>query len=598
MKLKIFILISLTLAFLSIAVYQPALKAANGQTVQREYCLSAEALSPHDATVTGSNLPPNQDVYIIGCRSATGYAISSTSAPNPGDLFCVAAEYETLPGGYYKTTVKQEMEAKGYRNLHDPNEVLPGDVTLKLLMRDRDPNNPPTQIRKNPVKTDSSGKITVNLFGTTTAGNATVWREVEFFAIAFMDIPTVTPELTPITGEGSTIQYGTLIFPTTVMPQDANSVCVAIRWDPYGRIFDAKSLEPLPNATVELLNSDRQRHQERGVENPQQSKDDGEFTFFVSNGIYYLNPSKQGYSFPISLNEIQPNYTKAYYDIYNSQTPIKEENQSVHVDVPMNPLGTPYRSEVKIMEYTSFNINSSPYLRIQGHVSHPLTVVSFSQDGKEITRVTSDKIGRFVVSIPHSSINPYSPITTYLYKPDLTANIRTNTPVLSKIAFDPIPVYLEGFAYDDKGQIIPSAKVQILSASTKGIHYETVADDKGFFKIASIYLPIMNYYLAFTTPLDGKQVIVTPSQFAAKNRAYSEEKKVNLLAWNDSPLKEQKKIQEPLPTKEVVSPPVTQPLPPQFASSVFASYLLIILLLILVVIIIWFILKAKAKPVA
>src|SRR3972149_11827084 len=51
------------------------------------------------------------------------------------------------------------------------------------------------------------------------------------------------------------------------------------------------------------------------------------------------------------------------------------------------------------------------------------------------------------------------------------------------IVIDPILQYLEGYAYDSKGAIIPNAKVMVKLEMSKAVFYETKTDEKGVFRV-------------------------------------------------------------------------------------------------------------------
>ena len=99
-------------------------------------------------------------------------------------------------------------------------------------------------------------------------------------------------------------------------------------------------------------------------------------------------------------------------------------------------------------------------------------------------------------------------------------------------ALDIILNYLEGYAYDANGNVIPNAKVGVYLTFSNKPYYETQADEKGFFKITSDYLPYMPYRLVYTSP-SGVLTTTTTTTFMKQNQDYIEENKVNLFTYTD-----------------------------------------------------------------
>jgi len=114
------------------------------------------------------------------------------------------------------------------------------------------------------------------------------------------------------------------------------------------------------------------------------------------------------------------------------------------------------------------------------------------------------------------------------------ADTRKST---TTITFDPIPIYLEGYAYDATGNILPNATVSIYLTYSNKPYFQTKADEKGYFKISSEYLPKVAYKIKYTTTA-GTTVATTTSQFINQNQQYLEEKSINLNTYKNSSGKE------------------------------------------------------------
>lgn len=136
----------------------------------------------------------------------------------------------------------------------------------------------------------------------------------------------------------STIQYSTF--------ESINSQylaeCVAVRWDPYGQVFDGKTLKPIPNVEITLLDEKGNLVQLPGLKNPTITDNLGRFHFLVKPGKYTLkvNPPK-GYRF-IKNPKIPPPYQKYYPNIYQPQMVIEEKP------------GTPLLANIPLFPESSF----------------------------------------------------------------------------------------------------------------------------------------------------------------------------------------------------------------------------------------------------
>ncbi|MBI3366473.1 carboxypeptidase regulatory-like domain-containing protein, partial [Candidatus Roizmanbacteria bacterium] len=156
--------------------------------------------------------------------------------------------------------------------------------------------------------------------------------------------------------------------------------------DPYGRVFDAVSLEPIPNAKVTLFSQrpDQSfsyispKETANAIINPWTTKEDGKFVFMVPPGVYRLEAQVPNYTFPFSSKELNPQYSKAYYELYYGSGFTDQniiETKIEHRDIPVMPNGEPYRAQVKLVGYMSELNKEKMIYEISGRTSHPLTVV-------------------------------------------------------------------------------------------------------------------------------------------------------------------------------------------------------------------------------
>ena len=355
--------------------------------------------------------------------------------------------------------------------------------------------------------------------------------------------------------------------------------CAAISWDPAGRVFDAKTLEPIPNVQVMLLkNYDGQyanaRRSELTIVNPYVTLEDGGFSFYVTNGQYKLEPTHINYDFPINnLNEINQNYQNTYINprygksgepktlIYPSQTGevITVNNRMEFRDIPLKPKNNVgYTYPLKIYSFNQQLNKLTQELVFSGKASHPFTKVTlykkfFDEDGQEISQIygtyLSDNLGKFSFSIPISALSQNETITDAQFeKSDLT-NLNTNPQGLIKklkdlltyftnkvsaqqsniinLKLNPVIPKVEGIAYDNSGKTLPNVKVGIYLSFSSLPFYTTTTDDNGYFKIPSAKLPNEPFEIRYQTST-GSIIKVSPPQFIKQNTQYLAKNNINL----------------------------------------------------------------------
>jgi hypothetical protein len=354
----------------------------------------------------------------------------------------------------------------------------------------------------------------------------------------------IKPKNINIAGLGGE-QQGTFTF------EGALGKCKAISWDPYGIVFDSQSLEPVPGVKVTL---NKKRADGRftlavdddipSILNPITTVEDGQFEMYVPDGTYRLDIEKAGFTFP-STAKLNPNYTKIYSDIYRGED-IIEKGKTEHRDVPIDSKTTPFRGPVKIIAYAPLLDKGTNTMIIQGKVSHPLTKVNIygkkpsgDKQGefvrtKLLMSLTADKAGEFDIRYEMNKLGPSEIIGDVEFvKPDYLGK-QVDTPTIIKndtLVVEPILNHLEGYAYDQNGKPIPNAKVAIyLDLSSESAH-ETIADENGFYRVSSEYIPPMAYNIKYTGP-NGTSTVTT-SKFIVQNAKYLETQGENLFEFKD-----------------------------------------------------------------
>lgn len=357
-----------------------------------------------------------------------------------------------------------------------------------------------------------------------------------------------------------------------------SSTCGGISWDPYGRMFDTKSLEPIPGGQVTLrqldstINSYSEAYANRqnpNIVNPFPIGKNGLFSFIVVDGSYTLTPAAQGYTHSsmtdAALEAASPNVSKIYSDFYNTTAePIIQKGTIQHRDIPMEPAsGVGIKYPLSILTQTE-ELQNNGNIKYAGAVSHPFAklnvqICSF-ENGKEMcdkgTAYTQsnggpDKNGKFSIELNQKQLQ-----TGQYYKKSFEA-IDLTAPTLSRYSFmkktlsyikglfnitveaqegqrsvstvtQPIISYIEGFAYDAQGTLLPNSEVGIYVTFSERPVYTTKTDTHGYFKITSEYLPRTAYTIRYTsTTSPFIQTLLTTSQFLIQNQEFIESEKIN-----------------------------------------------------------------------
>jgi hypothetical protein len=351
-------------------------------------------------------------------------------------------------------------------------------------------------------------------------------------------------------------QQGTFTF------EGALSKCVAINWDPYGIVFDSQSLEPVAGVAVTLTKKrDNGQFTLVGgsdavsIINPLYTQEDGAFSFFVPDGIYKLAATASNFIFPNEPLKLNPNYLKAYSDIYRGEEIVQKGNIE-HRDIPIDAKITPYTAPIKLISYFPLLDKGTNTLILQGRVSHPLTTINvYAKKPSTVnpktfvrTRIfltaSSDKQGKFDLKIDLNKLQPtefvgdVEFIKSPLMKQEATPNF---------FSLEPIFNYVEGYAYDENGKLLINSTVGVYLKFSNKPAYETKTDEKGFFKISSEYLPAMTYVIKYTTPT-GFSYATTTSRFIANNGQYLQTEKVNLYSLKNKRGQTFKSAQMPFTT--------------------------------------------------
>ena len=253
-----------------------------------------------------------------------------------------------------------------------------------------------------------------------------------FYAIGDAPVVTETGE-GGVEAENQTQQVGQVSnfeFPQT---QGSAQECVGVYWDPFGRVFDAVSLEPIPGVNVSLFQSPSKQLVFLPT-NPALTDKAGIYNILVdTEDDYYINViSPATHSF-IADPDLNPNYSLIYSDLYSpgevfhepplpANIPEDFDISPYHHDIPLQPKGEPYREAVaEVVEGTLSQIDLNDFVNYKGQVTYPLAQICLVGETSGVVNCgNADKYGNFNISIDKLSL-PQEFIEVKVEKVDLTA---------------------------------------------------------------------------------------------------------------------------------------------------------------------------------
>ncbi|EKE13881.1 MAG: hypothetical protein ACD_12C00768G0006 [uncultured bacterium] len=361
-----------------------------------------------------------------------------------------------------------------------------------------------------------------------------------------------SPDVTGVEGDNRSQQLGevnTFSFPTGgVVQEGTEQECVNIGWDPYGRVFDAVSLEPMSDIRVTMmekiegnlvpftpLSSLRKNYGDTDIR--------GVYNIIIDKpGTFYLDAQPPDTHLFSDFPSLSPNYSLIYSDIYHqNQSFIEKVGQITHHDIPLQPIGKPYRDA--IAEPIAGSLESAiigSRVVFKGRVTFPYAKVCLINEVSQtyILCGQADKRGEYNLTVAKNKISQREAVGVIVEKVDLNAlsksvkqqnivqlgndYIPMPENITDDFKYQPILNYIEGYAPS------PQSKVVIKTSSNDKTVYSTMADDSGFFTIYAKNLPIFEYYLEFTDK-NEKVTKLSTSEFVNKNQAYLDSEKINLM---------------------------------------------------------------------
>lgn len=482
---------------------------------------SGEGDPGHRIRLTQTGLTPNVDVYVVGCiGTSTGNLLCTTGNQNADD-----AIYGDWEGG------KLKAKSQYLNNLMD-------DPNIKYQFQGLFKNGKARMEPPSPFKPVGTALTSPN-----------DWYEWQDYTPKEMYRKWLTfqwgePSTNAPVGSGGGNQQGSFQFNFLNTSKD----CASIAWDPYGRLFDASTLEPMGNTQITLqMNKGGVFSTMTSADllggnliNPQQVYEDGAFSFIVPDGDYKLLPTLP---YVTDLAKIDPNYKKAYSEIYAGEV-IQQRGAIQHRDVAIATQNTNTTPKA-----ISFFYDATPYgtIVLDGTVSHPLTKINVKTakvstlhpsskiPHRTIQTSQADKMGRFNFTVDQNKFEKTGSYTEIIAGIELVkVDLRTaqeSSASSETVALEPIPQYLEGYAYNAVGTVLPNSTVGVYLSSGVSPVMEVATDENGLFKITTDFLPSSTYNLRYTTKT-GATFVVKPSTFLAQNQQYYIQNRISPYVGN------------------------------------------------------------------
>lgn len=353
-------------------------------------------------------------------------------------------------------------------------------------------------------------------------------------------------------GEERSLQLGSFSFFQFENSENSIKKCTSIYWDPYGRVFDSISLEPISNIQIRILTEIYPNEKLATVigKNPVFTKEDGVFNFLTEPGYYYLRLSNIPFthSFKDTPN-LNPLYKEIYGKNYNAKKSIYKPDEVIaeiidtpeekkrgypfpeERDIPLDPGNNkPYVAPIIHMDIVQvLDSIDGGYVIFKGKASHPYPIVVL-KDNKEKVIYKKEfydekaRYGFWSLEFKKEVVPTDTSIKIELQKNKKYFKYDNDIKISNVKIFEPILSYIEGYTKDSFGKIIPNALVKIRLLMNNRIYYQTYSDNNGYFKITSDKLPPFSYYLE----INGQRM--TTSDFVRLNQDYINKNKIKLMS--------------------------------------------------------------------
>jgi hypothetical protein len=289
--------------------------------------------TPTFTPVPTSTPIPSPTIYLIDFPKNPAGFTHPFSTARPSQIWrCMKSEYyqgDVTPGGKTDHRLKLTGNPSGLPspvyiigciNTATDIKCTTGDDSLDTkLSITKDPSHFFIVDQGNPLTVPTAAEVMERV----------VYSHSENFTTHTFFLVAIDPNASNEDQAGS-IQYGTFKF----TKPDATK-CSAVRWDPYGRVFDGQTLQPIGNIKVSLLNKEKHLVKLPGLINPTRTDSLGIYSFLVEPGEYYLSVEPpEGYEF--TTHNLNPDYKKYYSNIYQLNELIIEKPGKIELrDVPL-----------------------------------------------------------------------------------------------------------------------------------------------------------------------------------------------------------------------------------------------------------------------
>lgn len=359
------------------------------------------------------------------------------------------------------------------------------------------------------------------------------------------------------TGNDLAQKFGTFEFSRA----KGGSDCEYIKWDPFGYVFDAQTLAPIPNAIITIYDAKTGKIVPAGTgpgtvaTNPFRTAENGSYTFFTDEGSYKMTLEGSYNGKPLVIEDVVANVNPSYSDpsygytnLYHTGMVITEVKNAAGVveivrsDIPVKTVGVP--PAVQIPQLQEVNIDrTGEQITVKGKVSAlPAEVIAIYKDlvdpnAIQTLPVTVDAVERrFTFTGDQTLENGYvfseiavkqgtltnkgffgAFISLIHSIEDTLFSVRAQNVTSMKI--DPIPSYIEGIAQDGTGNILTSALVGIYLQGSNVAAYQTKTDINGHYVIGSQFVPPLPYELRIKK-VTGEIIKLSTTEYLRQNAEY------------------------------------------------------------------------------